>query len=386
MEGLRISAFLSSRLLSVLHLSYDRLDSYKDNIKYFFRPRPSQCLLSTTSMLKTVSIWLGGLLALLLIASVWGYFTMIRMPGESFQGQLSDLSREELVLRGEMRLSVEDLAGEIGERNVQTYGALAAAENYLAASLQSLGFQVHRRSYEVAGRTCDNLEVEIKGKDRADEIVIVGAHYDSAPGTAGANDNATGVAATLALARSFVGAVPSRTLRFLFFVNEEPPFFQGASMGSRVYAAECRSRGENVVAMISLETIGCFSDAEGSQEYPFPMALFYPSTGNFIAFVGNLDSRELVHESIATFRDSVSFPSEGAAAIASIPGIGWSDHWSFWQEGYQAIMITDTAPFRYEHYHTSEDTPEKIDYDRMARVVSGVRCVVDHLANKVSGP
>jgi hypothetical protein len=147
-------------------------------------------------------------------------------------------------------------------------------------------------------------------------------------------------------------------------------------MGSVRYARRCRQRDEQIVAMLSLETIGYYSDAPGSQQYPFPFGLLYPSEGNFIGFVGNVSSGDLVRTAIGAFRQHARFPSEGAAVPASIQGVGWSDHWSFWQVGYPGIMVTDTAPFRYPHYHRREDTPDKVDYARMARVVAGLEHVV----------
>ena len=152
-------------------------------------------------------------------------------------------------------------------------------------------------------------------------------------------------------------------------------------MGSRVYASRARQQQENIVGMLSLETLGYYSEAPDSQEYPFPFSFFYPDTANFIGFVGNIGSRRLVRSCLAAFRRTTLFPSEGTAAPGWITGIGWSDHWSFWREGYKAIMITDTAFFRYEHYHTLQDTPEKIDYDRLARVTKGLAEVVTDLAN-----
>jgi hypothetical protein len=134
--------------------------------------------------------------------------------------------------------------------------------------------------------------------------------------------------------------------------------------------------------MISLEMLGFYSDAPGSQKYPALLSLFYPSRGNFIAFVGNSESRDLVRRSTRSFRESAKFPSEGVAAPASLPGVGWSDQWSFWQQGYPAIMITDTAVFRYPYYHTPFDTTDKIDFEKMARVVDGVRNVVGSLADE----
>ena len=177
----------------------------------------------------------------------------------------------------------------------------------------------------------------------------------------------------LALARRFAGKPAQHTLRFVAFVNEEPPYFLTGQMGSFVYAGRCKARGDRISAMISLETIGYFSDAPHSQTYPAPgLGVFYPSVGNFIGFVSNVPSRNLLRRAIALFRKHAKIPSEGAALPAFIPGVSWSDQWSFWQHGYPGIMITDTAPFRYPHYHSATDTPDKLDYDRFALVVSGM--------------
>jgi Zn-dependent M28 family amino/carboxypeptidase len=227
----------------------------------------------------------------------------------------------------------------------------------------------------------ENLEGEIAGTQKPEEIVLVGAHYDSVPVSQGANDNASGVAAVLEIARLLRTEPFSRTVRFVAFVNEEPPFFQTGEMGSRVYASQSRKRGEKIIAMISLETIGYYSNKKGSQNYPFPFSLFYPDTADFIGFVGNTASRQLVHQVIGLFRKKTLFPSEGIAAPTWILGIDWSDHWSFNEEGYPALMITDTAFFRYDAYHTRQDTPDKIDYERMARVVRGISDIVCELAS-----
>ncbi|MFQ5751643.1 MAG: M28 family peptidase, partial [bacterium] len=194
---------------------------------------------------------------------------------------------------------------------------------------------------------------------------------------------ATGVAAVLALARTFAGKKLTRTLRFVAFVNEEPPFFKTSQMGSFVYTKACRERGEKVTAMFSLETIGYYTNAAKSQRYPFPIGFFYPSTGNFIAFVGNMSSRELVREVLASFRRQVKFPSEGAALPGIIPGVGWSDHWAFWRMGYLALMVTDMAPFRYPFYHTAQDTPDKIHYEYLTRVVVGLQRVVGKMVGVI---
>jgi hypothetical protein len=302
----------------------------------------------------------------------------MRMPGKNISSA-APLSEAESALRAELIADVQTLAGEIGERNLLRYAQLTAAADFIEGSFTGAGLTPRRDTYELQGRACHNIEVEIPGERK--EVVVIGAHYDSVFGSPGANDNASGVAALLALARRFAGKPGGQTLRFVAFVNEEPPFFQTGQMGSFVYASRCQARGDKISAMLSLETIGYFSDAPRSQSYPAPaLGLAYPTTGNFIGFVGNFGSRALVRRAIGLFRAQKKVPSEGAALPAFIPGVAWSDQWSFWQCGYPAIMITDTAPFRYPHYHEASDTPDKLEYDRFALVVSGLEKTISELA------
>ena len=305
---------------------------------------------------------------------------MIFMPGKSYAGELPPLSPREQILQVQLRADVEKIAGEIGGHNYKEYDNLVAVAEFLRQSFTDIGYQVNSQEYQVDGQIFTNLEVEIPGKDKADEIVIIGAHYDSVIGSPGANDNGTGVVAVLALARAFAGTETGRTLRFVQFTNEEQPFAHTENMGSFVYAKRCRERGENVVAMLSLETMGYYSDEPGSQKYPLGLLeKVYPITGNFIAFVGNFSSHRLIKQVVGSFRNHVQFPSEGATLPDSTPGAGWSDHWSFWQQGYSAMMVTDTAPFRYPYYHTAQDTPDQIDYGRLAKVIVGLEGVVKDL-------
>jgi Zn-dependent M28 family amino/carboxypeptidase len=178
----------------------------------------------------------------------------------------------------------------------------------------------------------------------------------------------------------FAKTKPGQTVRWVFFANEEPPYFQTEAMGSYVYAKRCRERNEDVSAMLSLETIGYYTDKPGSQAYPIGFHPGYPDRGNFLGFVANFHSAFLLRTALKAFRASVSLPAQGAVAPSSVPGIGWSDHWSFWQCGYKALMLTDTAPFRYPYYHTRQDTPDKLDYPHFAEAVQGVAAVVKHLA------
>jgi hypothetical protein len=330
-------------------------------------------------MMRPSVISAAVIVASVLAAIGWWMAAMFWMPGCSYRDAPPPLTEPEIAMRDGLRDDVVGLAREIGERNASRYEALAAAADFLDESLEAMGYEVRRQRYEAQGKPFDNLEVEVRGVARPAEIVIVGGHYDSVPGSPGANDNATGAAAVLALARVFAGAQPARSLRFVEFVNEERPFAHTPLMGSVVYAARARARGERVVAMLSLETIGYYRDEPGSQRYPSVLGWLYPSTGNFVGFVGNFASRRLVRQTIGAFRRHARHPSEGGALPARLPGVGWSDHWAFWQAGYPAVMVTDTALFRYPYYHTAEDTPDHIDYDRLARVVGGLERVVADL-------
>ena len=303
------------------------------------------------------------------------------MPGKSYSGPFLPLSEEEKDVSSSLYDHVYKLAGEIGERNIWIPSKLNAAAAYIENNWKEQGYTVRHQKYDARGVESVNLEIEIPGTSQADEIILVGAHYDSVLGCPGANDNGSGVAALLEISRLLGKRRLARTVRLVAFTNEEPPFFIRRDMGSRVYASRARKRKDNIVAMFSLETIGYYSESPYSQQYPFPFSFFYPHTANFIGFVGNLRSRQLVRQSLDAFRRHARFPSEGTVAPGWITGIGWSDHWSFWRKGYRAIMVTDTAPFRYDFYHTSQDTPEKIDYNRLARVTKGLAQVVIELAS-----
>lgn len=297
------------------------------------------------------------------------------MPGRSHSGDLKPLTPEEREIARKLRGHAERLAGEIGERNVWRPDALQAAERHIVSVLEELGYAVRRHPYRARETEVANLEVEVAGAVRPEEIVLVGAHYDTVIGSPGADDNASGVAALLEVARFLQGMKLQRTLRLVAFVNEEAPFFTTEEMGSRRYAAETAAAGEDVVAMFSLESLGYYRDEPGSQRYPVGLGLFYPDRANFLGFVANFSSRRLVHRAIEVFRRHAAFPSEGIVAPEGLTGVSWSDHSSFWRQGYPAIMVTGTAFFRNPHYHTAEDVPERLDYDRMARAVAGLAAV-----------
>jgi len=275
---------------------------------------------------------------------------------------------------------VTQLAGVIGERNIFRPEAYSDAADYIEAAWRDWGYEVVNHSYNVRGQTCRNIEVSRIGA-QADRILLIGAHYDSVFGSPGANDNGSGVAALLELSRLFAtSAEPAVTVRFVAFANEEPPFFATREQGSAVYAKAARKRGDDIRLMVCLETIGYFSDTPGSQSYPPFLRYFFPDTANYIGFVSNFRSRRLMVTLANMFRSNSEVPAENLAMLPFVPGVTWSDHRSFWKQGFRAVMVTDTAFYRYPYYHTADDTPDKLSYRELARVTSGLHRALAELA------
>lgn len=281
-----------------------------------------------------------------------------------------------------LRRHVHALAGEIGERNVFRPAGLRMAAEYIRDQFAGFGYTVLPQPYKVDDIECANLEVVIPGSVRTGEIILVGAHYDTVQGSPGADDNASGVAALIEIARLLHGARPGRAVKLVAFVNEEAPFFFFGEMGSKVYAEAARRRGDDIRVMLSLEMLGCYSETPGSQAYPPLLRWFYPDRGNFIGFVSNLGSRRALREVVKAFTMNSDFPAEQLASPAFVPGVAWSDQLSFWRVGYPGVMVTDTAFYRYSHYHCGSDTPEKLDYEKMAHVVHGLAKAITTLAAK----
>ena len=319
-----------------------------------------------------------AILVALLAFAVW---YMTAMPGERHRGPLQPLGTADQALLTNLKSHVVAVASE--EHNVGRPEALERSARYIEGTLAGFGYAVARQEFEADGVSVRNLEVSRPGPGTGrPRLVVIGAHYDSAQGAVGANDNGSGVAALIELARVLKSVQPGEGLetRLVFYVNEELPWFGTEKMGSYVHASNLRREGRELVAMLSLETIGWYSDSAGSQRYPFPFNLLYPSTGDFIGFVANPRSRSLVRRVVGTFRRHAAFPSEGAVGLESIAGVSWSDQWAYWKFGWPAVMVTDTAPYRYPHYHTLHDTPDKLDYERLARVVKGLEAVMRELA------
>jgi Zn-dependent M28 family amino/carboxypeptidase len=290
---------------------------------------------------------------------------------------------EELAER--LRGHVEKLAGTIGERNVFRPQGLAAAREYIEAIWRAQGYAVDAQEYEVHGVRCANLEASRPGAARAGEVILLGAHYDSVRGCPGANDNGSGVAALLEIARHFAALAPALTVRFVGFVNEEPPFFLTRQQGSTVYAKAARARGDDIRLMVSLETLGYYSDAPGSQRYPPLFRFFYPDRADFLGLVSDLRSRGVMRRVANVFRERCDFPLQHTATLRWVPGVAWSDHLPFWRQGYPALMATDTAFYRYRYYHTARDTPDKLTYPAFGRATEALGTCFAALAEQGLG-
>lgn len=305
------------------------------------------------------------------------------MPGASLAGPLPPLSEQQELEARRLEHDVRALA-ELGERSVRRPAALAAGIEYVRAAFVAAGLGPTLEEWDQDGVACANVVAERAG---GAEIVLVGAHHDSAAGSPGANDDASGIAVLLALARRSAELPRARTLRFVAFASEEPPFFATERMGSAHHAQRALAGGERIVAMLALESMGCYRDEPGSQSYPLPaLALVYPERGDYLAFVGGLGSRALVRTAVGAFRAAATLPSEGAVLPLSVPGVGWSDHRSFAAHDIPALMVTDTAPFRDARYHTPDDRPEFLDYARLARAVDGLEAVVRLLTAPDASP
>ncbi|UCC94319.1 MAG: M28 family peptidase [Candidatus Omnitrophota bacterium] len=287
-------------------------------------------------------------------------------------------SEQNKELSEKLKFHVHTLAHEIGDRSMFKYEKLLAAEKYIAKDLASFGYEVEFHEYTISDKVARNIIAYKQGTQKPDEIIIVGAHYDSCFNP-GANDNASGIAVLLELARCISDSQISRTIKFIAFVNEEPPFFKTEKMGSRVYARDAKAKGENIKGVVILETIGYYSNKLYSQRYPPFFGPFYPNRGNFICVASDFHSRNLLKGLVSNFKKGTQFPIESITTFGFVPGVDFSDHWSFWQEGYPAVMITDTSFYRSSNYHGRSDTYEKLNYGSMAEITRGLCVAVGEL-------
>lgn len=277
-----------------------------------------------------------------------------------------------------LKKHTEVLSHTIGERNYVKYKNLQETADYIKQEFLNYGYKnIEEQTYLLEDKPFRNIAAVKEGKNQKDEIIIICAHYDSVVGSPGADDNASGVAGLLELARLFIGEDNNKTIKFIGLTNEEPPFFMTEDMGSFRYAKESKEKGEKIKHVLCLESIGYYREEENSQDYPIGLSLFYPDKGNFIAFVSNFQSRDTLKKTFKEFKKHSDLPVESLVGPYSlIPAIGLSDHASFWKFNYSAIMITDTAFFRTPYYHTREDTYEKLNYENMKKLVDGLYKVI----------
>jgi Zn-dependent M28 family amino/carboxypeptidase len=309
---------------------------------------------------------------LMLLIAVWFWVTQPLLSRATPNSERSvDPSRLEAHVR---KLSIE-----LTPRDAEHTENLDRAAAYIKDEFgQTNGF-VSEQVYRVNGKYYRNVIAHFGPE--TEERIIVGAHYDTAGTLPGADDNASGVAGLIELARLLERQPPPLRVELVAFSLEEPPYFRTTGMGSSVHAVSLVQQNVRVRAMFSLEMLGCFSDAPNSQQFPISaMSAFYPSTGNYIAVVGRLSDGLLVRRTKAAMRTAAPLPVYSINAPAFVPGVDFSDQLNYWHAGYSAIMITDTAFYRNRNYHTAQDTAEKLDYKRMAMVVEGVYAAVMHLA------
>ncbi len=277
-----------------------------------------------------------------------------------------------------LRSIVTELAGEIGSRPHWDLPRLEKTAERIESRFAACGFSVTRQAFEYSGRTYRNLIAELPGTEEPEKILVVGAHYDTVSDSPGADDNTSGVAGLLGLARALAARPPRMTVRFAAFALEEPPVYRSRHMGSYRYAEILKRSRSHVEGMVCLEMIGYFTDRPGSQRYPLPfMGLRFPKVGNYIAMVGNRRSDPFIRRMAEGFRGSTDLPVVTLSAPAVVVGIDFSDHWSFGKFGYPALMVTDTAFYRNPNYHAPSDLPDTLDYERMAKVVGGLRGAIE---------
>lgn len=290
-------------------------------------------------------------------------------------------SARNMDIQKNLKKTVFTLSHEIGSRGYLQINAMERTVDYISSELNSYGYNVSFQTYRFQGNTYKNISTEIRGKKTPEKILIIGAHYDTVTGTPGADDNASAIAGLLELARLLRNRTFDKSVRFVAFTLEEPPLFRSKFMGSHVYAQSLNEKREDIEGMICLEMIGYFTDKPESQFFPLTfLKWMYPTTGNFILFVSNLQSKGFLNRVRHAFQKGTDLPVESISSLSIVPGIDFSDHRSFWKFGFKALMVTDTAFYRNPYYHGPGDIPETLDYIRMTEVVIGLKSAIETLA------
>ncbi len=324
-------------------------------------------------------IYSALILIALLVITIYSYYDF---TNSDFYMPAKDRSMPKDIIKANLSKTVLKLSENIGSRGYNQKDALNKSIEYISSEFKSYGYELYSQTYTVDGIEYQNVWVERKGTGSPDRIVVVGAHYDTVTGTPGADDNASGIAGLLELARLLADEPMDKSVHFVAFTLEEPPFFRSRFMGSYVYAKGLKHKRAEVEGMICLESIGYFLEEPGSQQFPLPFfRFFYPDTGNFITFVGDIHSKGFLERAKDSFKKGTDLPVESLSSLSIVPGVDLSDHRSFWKFGYKALMVTDTAFYRNPNYHGPGDTADTLDYSRMAEVVMGLRVTILELAD-----
>ncbi|MDD5634074.1 MAG: M20/M25/M40 family metallo-hydrolase, partial [Candidatus Omnitrophica bacterium] len=278
-----------------------------------------------------------------------------------------------------LKKHVYKLAHEIGERNIRNYSRLNEAADYITDQFRSLDYKVDFQVYRIRDKYFKNIIVTKDGNKRPDEIIILGAHYDS-KNNPGADDNASAIAGLLEIARALKDTKTDRTIKFIAFTNEEPPFFKKKHMGSMIYTKAAVKNRDNIKGAVILEMIGYFSNKPRSQRHPLGFSFSYPTIGNFIGAMGGSKSKRILKYIVWSFRRATKFPIEWMVVPRLVLGVGMSDDWAFWKTGFPVVMITDTAYFRNPNYHKRSDTYDTLNYENMSQVVKGITASLRTLA------
>jgi Zn-dependent M28 family amino/carboxypeptidase len=280
------------------------------------------------------------------------------------------------LIEGNLRLHVDRLAGLIGPRVLSKPNSIRATVGYIENQWTEMGFAVRRETFSVLGDEASNLIVEKQGMRRSEQLILLGAHYDTIAGTPGADDNASAVAVLLEVSRLLKHHTAARTARYVAFACEEPPYFNLDAMGSQHHARQARARAEQIKAMLCLEMVGYFSSEPLSQLVPpsIPRRYhrFFPKRGDFLAAVGNLASWKLAWVFRRGFKRATRLPLFSIVLPEAVGEIRLSDNSSFWDQGYPALMLTDTSFLRNPNYHRETDLPETLDYAALTQVTLGV--------------
>lgn len=292
--------------------------------------------------------------------------------------QVETVDKQKTIQRLQDHLTV--LTQHIGERSIRRPDNLEKSDSYIQAQFENFGLMTYRQPYRYKGLEVSNVVATLKFADKQAPHYVVGAHYDTVGGTVGADDNASGVAVLLETARNMQAlsttAPISVNITFVAFTLEEYPAFLTRHMGSHVFVKQAIKEGMDIAGMICLEMVGYSCRVPGCQNYPFPLHILgYPTDGTFIGIVGNLKSLALTRRLRDSFRQNPNLQ----VATLTVPFNGWilpvvrlSDHASFWDSGYQGVMVTDTAFFRNPNYHLPSDTMQTLDLAYMAELVGNM--------------